>query len=263
MLSNISLIENEIEIAENLYQKKILPGPGQYKCGCIKFNIYKDTNSKISLCSFRCANNKCRMKYQIRINSFYSQFPMIPLRIVSEVISCFISKEINTEKAYSYIKNEFNYTISKKKIYEIYTAIRNTMYKYMKFEYRTTLLAEENENGFFSVDESLITHKNNRQIWPLGIINNSTKEFRIEGIYERTTDAIKNFITLNAKSGNNIITDGLTSYNFLDRIDSGYTHIKFVHGGGDFGFGRESTSHIESIWSQIKAKIKDTYYTIP
>lgn len=49
----------------------------------------------------------------------------------------------------------------------------------------------------------------------------------------------------------------------MDRIDSGYTHIKHVHGGGDFGFGRESTSHIESIWSQIKAKIKDTYYTIP
>lgn len=59
------------------------------------------------------------MKYQIRINSFNSQFPMILLRIVSEIISCFISKEINTEKEYSYIINEFNYTISKNKIYEI------------------------------------------------------------------------------------------------------------------------------------------------
>ena len=62
-MSNISLIENEIEIAKNLYQKKFLPGPGQCKCRCIKFNVYKDTSSKTSLCSFRCANNNCRMKY--------------------------------------------------------------------------------------------------------------------------------------------------------------------------------------------------------
>ena len=65
------------------------------------------------------------------------------------------------------------------------------------------------------------------------------------------------------KKGNCIITDGFVAYNFLDRIDSGYTHIKHNHGRGDFGFGVESTSHIESIWSQLKAKIKDTYYTIP
>ena len=188
---------------------------------------------------------------------------MIPLRIVSEVISCFITKEFNTDKEYSYIINEFNYNKSKNKIYEIYTAIRNIIYKYLKFEYRTTPLAEENENGFFSADESLIAHRNNRQIWLLGIINNTTKDFRIEGTYERTTSAIKKFITFNVKSGNNIITDGFTSYNFLDRIDSGYTHFKHDHSGGDFGFGQESTSHIESIWSQLKAKIKDTYYTIP
>ena len=48
----------------------------------------------------------------------------------------------------------------------------------------------------------------------------------------------------------------------MDRIDSGYTHFKHDQSEGDFGFGQESTSHIESIWSQLKAKIKDTYYTI-
>ena len=82
MTSNISLIEKEIEVAKNLYQKKFLPGPGQCKCGTKNFAIYKDTSSKTSLCSFHCVNNLCRLKYPIRINSFYSQFPMIPLRIV-------------------------------------------------------------------------------------------------------------------------------------------------------------------------------------
>ena len=45
------------------------------------------------------------------------------------------------------------------------------------------------------------------------------------------------------KKGNNIITESFVSYNFLDRIDSGYTHIKHIHGGGVFGFGRESTPY--------------------
>ena len=93
---------------------------------------------------------------------------MIPLRIVSEIISCFISKELNAEKAYIYIINEFNFTISKKKIYEIYTEIRNVLYNYFKFEYRTTPLADENENGFFSIDESLITHRNENRYGFLG-----------------------------------------------------------------------------------------------
>ena len=224
MLSNISLIEKEIEVSRNLYQKKFLPGPGQCKCGSTNFVIYKVTSSKTSLFSFRCVNNLCQLKYPIRINSIYTQFPQIPLRIVSEVISCFISKEQNAEKAYSYILNEFKYTISKNKIYEIYSTIRNIIYKYLKFEYRSSPLADENENGYFSIDESLFAHKNGKQIWLLGIINNSTKDFRIEGTYERTTDCIQKFICFNLKKGNNIITDGFASYNFLDRIDSGYTH---------------------------------------
>ena len=100
-----------------------------------------------------------RLKYPIKINSIYAQFPQIPLRIASEVISCFNSKEQNAEKAHSYILNEFKYTISKNKIYEIYSAIRNIIDNYLKFEYWSSPLADENENGYFSIDESLIAHK--------------------------------------------------------------------------------------------------------
>ena len=191
------------------------------------------------------------------------KFNLIPLRIVSKVISFFISKEQNEEKAHSYILNEFKYTISKNKIYQIYSVIRNIIDNYLKFEYQLSSLADENEKGYFSIDESLIAHKNGKQIWLLGIIYNSTKDFRMEGTYERATDCIQKFICCNLKKGNNIITDGFVSYNFLDRINSGYTHIKHIHGGGNFGFGCESTSHIESIWSQLKEKKKKNilYYT--
>ena len=40
-------------------------------------------------------------------------------------------------------------------------------------------MAEENENKLFSVDESLIGPKNNKQIWL--IINIQTTDFRVEG----------------------------------------------------------------------------------
>ena len=56
-----------------------------------------------------------------------------------------------------------------------------------------------------------------------------------------------------AEKNSFIIADGWAGYGFLDQEGSGYTRIKHIQGGGDFGFSVESTSHIESIWSQIKS----------
>ena len=50
---------------------------------------------------------------------------------------------------------------------------------------------------------------------------------------------------------------------FLSANDSGYSRIRHVHGASDFGFGRESTSYIKSIWAQIQAKRKEVYHSIP
>ena len=44
---------------------------------------------------------------------------------------------------------------------------------------------------------------------------------------------------------------------------SGYIHSKHTHNGGDFGQGYDSTSHIESIWNQLKNYIKSIYNIIP
>ena len=70
---------------------------------------------------------------------------------------------------------------------------------------------------------------------------------------------IKNYIPL----GNIIITDGFSSYNLLNQFESSYNHIKHLRWGGDFGLGLQSTSYIESLWSQIKGIIKSSYYSIP
>ena len=52
-------------------------------------------------------------------------------------------------------------------------------------------------------------------------------------------------------------------YVFLSENDLGYTRIRHANGTYDFGFRRESTSHIESIWAQIQTKLKEVYHSIP
>ena len=105
--------------------------------------------------------------------------------------------------------------------------------------YETELISEINKNEFYAVDESLISHNNNKQIWLLGLINNSTKEFRIVASYKRDSLTLAAFIKKYIKTGNNIITDSWAGYNWIDSPASGYQHIKFNHGLGAFGAGMQ------------------------
>ena len=65
------------------------------------------------------------------------------------------------------------------------------------------------------------------------------------------------------EKGKHIVTDDWNSYDFLDAPNSGYIRTKHIHRGGDFGYGRDSTSHIESIWGQIQSLLKETYHSVP
>ena len=75
----------------------------------------------------------------------------------------------------------------------------------MHFVYNRELFGDVNQNGFFSVDECLFAHSNNKQVWILGIIDNTSKDFRLEGTFNRDTNSLKNFITKYVKTGNTII----------------------------------------------------------
>lgn len=57
---------------------------------------------------------------------------------------------------------------------------------------------------------------------------------------------IKTFI----EKGNTIISDGWVDYQNLE--NEGYHHDVHILGGGDFGFGLNSTSTIESLWNALK-----------
>lgn len=88
---------NEYEIAIQLLGLGLLKDPGERKCKSKLFMIQKDSNNKVSGLCFRCTNYACRLKYLIRINSFYSKFTFISLEIVTEVIKCCLSLDLNVE----------------------------------------------------------------------------------------------------------------------------------------------------------------------
>lgn len=97
----------------------------------------------------------------------------------------------------------------------------------------------------------------------MGIINKQSKEFRIEPCYEKNDNILKKFITTYIDTGNAIITDGWPGYLFLNAPDSGYIRYSHIHNLGPFGFGFQSTSHIEGLWNHLKKKIKKIYHIIP
>ena len=148
--------------------------------------------------------------------------------------------------------DENNIIISKKLILRIFKEIREVINRYLFIQYRSETFGDSNNSEYYSVDESLFGHKNNSQIWILGAINNSTKDFRLEGVLNRDTHNLKKFITNYIPIGNKVVTDSWSGYNFLDMPNSGYIHLKHNHRGGQFGLGLESTSHIESLWAILK-----------
>ena len=183
--------------------------------------------------------------------------------MISEIISCFLIKEFNVQKAHYYLTIEKNLVVSKNVISKIYKTLRNLIEKYLYIIYYVEILGEENENLYFSADECMFGHEFSEPVWILYIINNTNKDFRLEIANSRDTNTIKAFISRHVKKGNKIFTDGWPSYDYLDEHDSDYTSYRHNHGQGDFGYGLESTSHIEGLWANLQAIIKNTYRVMP
>ena len=79
---------------------------------------------------------------------------------------------------------------------------------YIKDIYILESLADENSNESILIDESLFTHKDNQQIWVVGLINNRTRVICLEIVKERISAIMKKIINTLVPKGNIIITDG-------------------------------------------------------
>ena len=137
-----------------------------------------------------------------------------------------------------------NYHISKLLVLDVLKLARYYIANYYKHVYKIENISEANKNDRFSIDESEFVNISNQPIWVIGIINNLTKNFRLEISKQRNEEVLKKIITAHVKSGNTIVSDGWSGYNFLSRPDSQYTHSIHNHAHGDLGECLDSTSHI-------------------
>ena len=151
-----------------------------------------------------------------------------------------------------------DYPLSKQHVYKILDNMRYIIAHYLKDTFNLEKITELNKHDNISVDESLFVHINNRQIWVVGLINNYSREIRLEIVENRSAETMKKIITTLIPKGNRIITDAAACYNWLNDPDSGYEHSVHNHGHGNFSKGMDSTSHIEQLWRNIKQNI--TFY---
>lgn len=129
-------------------------------------------------------------------------------------------------------------------------------------EYESGKLGYSNENKYFSCDKCKIVSIGNKSIWLLIIIVNETKNFRIEHTIESGTYSLKAFSIKHIERVNHIVIGGWNGYDFLDSPNSGYLQPRYIQGGGDFDYRRESSSDIEAIWAQFNAKFLTIYHSI-
>ena len=54
----------------------------------------------------------------------------------------------------------------------------------------------------------------------------------------------------------------MRAYNWNDDDNSGFHRIIHIHGHHDFCHGDESTSHIESVWSDLKRLLSKAYVVV-
>ena len=100
--------------------------------------------------------------------------------------------EKNGQQIYDIIKSKItNYQISQKHIYEILTAARFYISHYYKDLYILEDYSVENNHDSYSVDESQFIRNDNVGVWLIGIINNSTKKFRLAMSEIRDAETLK------------------------------------------------------------------------
>ena len=102
---------------------------------------------------------------------------------------------MNAVKAFKYLNTELKVVASNKLIRRIYKEMRKIICKALKIEYQSSLLWNENEGKYYSVEETLINHYDRKQIGLLGNCDNNTKEFRFEAFYNRNMETLRKFIT--------------------------------------------------------------------
>ena len=123
-------------------------------------------------------------------------------------------------------------------------------------------LVESNLGEYVAVDESLFALIKDMNKYLIVIINTRNKNLRIEAVKSRDSVILEKIIRHHVGTGNNIVKDGWGAYNWMNSFNSGYWRVIHIHGHHDFGYGTESTSHVESVWGGLKQKLREFYMAV-
>ena len=211
----------------------------------------------------RCKNKKCRKLIWLRKFSPFNINTLTPCSVLYYILNKFICTGLNARKINEELNQAYGHQFEEHSLYDYLIHIRHYIAHYLYDKYKLEKLGVLNEFKTFAIDETLISHVNNTQLWIIGAIDTVNKDVRLILSFSRDEDTMKKFVETYIENGNTIITDAWRSYNFLDNEESEIHHIVHNHGHGDFGHGQNSTSHIEQYWSQLKANIHQMYNIVP
>ena len=259
-------ISNEISYWENHVLGKWLEINPNFNCPNCNKNSLKLFKNKKSLANpflLKCNKKACRKKVNLREGTFFGIHKKVPISVIIKIIEYFILDNKNAVQIGNAIINFYQLdSINMKLIYSILTNVRKYLAQYLKEVYMYPLV-EANKSEYVAVDESLFCHTNmNEQIWLIGLINTRNKNFRLEAVTRRDGDILQRIIRQHIGTGNNVVTDGWGAYNWMNSVNSGFNRIIHIHGQHDFGYGEQSTSHIESVWSDLKQKLSAFYVAV-
>jgi len=156
-----------------------------------------------------------------------------------------------------------NVNMNIKTIFKFMNYIWKAIASHIKHIYQTEHIATLNGNESYSIDESLMAHEKQTQIWVVGVIKNSySNNMRLNLTKIRNNTILKRFVEGYVKKRIIIVIDRWLGYSFINQANSGYQHLSFNHGYGLFGKGINTTSHTESFWAFLKSTLKKIYYSI-
>ena len=212
----------------------------------------------------RCSNKSCRYKSSMRTYSILKFVKRIPASIVYAIIKMFIIEKKCAKDIQKTLKRNIHASPNYNTIKKLLKIIRQCFFEYIKYSYKfKQIVGPPKKNRTVAIDETLIMHEQQKQIWLVGGIDTTTKAIRLDIVPERNSINLKYFIENHIEPGTNISHYSWPGYSFPNDNDSVWTHEVHIHGGGDFGYGAHSTSHIEQFWGQLKSIIKKNYSIFP
>lgn len=261
-LKEEELFWTKMQNKDYIFAPKICP-----TCNFGTYEIKKYTNPNcINIFYCRCNNTKCRKKCNLRYYSVFRLAKKVPASIVYKIIEKFILEGSNAHELFKYINNTYKIKLAESTLQKILKNIRYILAEYMKKNYDSSLIGGINENNIpriVAIDESLFLHDSlGNQIWVVGGIETKELRMRLNVINLRNSENLETFIFNNFKEGTHFTHDGWSGYTFLNN-NINFTHETHIHGGGDFGLGYHSTSHIENLWANLKKTIRSIYGIMP